>query len=102
MPIEQRAKQFMPFAALKGFEREIEKREKTACEKRILSEDMLERLNYKMNSVDENSNVSVVYFENGQYVQQQGWVEKKDTERRKLRVCDVEIDYDDIYDLEIL
>ena len=42
MAVEKRAKQFAPFAALKGFEDEIHEQESRYEEKRILPEEKLE------------------------------------------------------------
>ena len=44
MAVEKRAKQFAPFAALKGFEDEIHEQEIRYEEKRILPEEKLEEL----------------------------------------------------------
>ena len=44
MPIEERAKQFMPFAALRGFGKVIKKEEKIKTEKPQLSDEEIEEL----------------------------------------------------------
>ena len=102
MPVEQRAKQFMPFAALKGFEDEIRKREQTAQERKTLSPDRIEEINWKLESIAEDSNVSILYFRSGEYIQQNGFVSFNDSERKMLKVADREIEYEDICDIEIL
>lgn len=51
MPLNQRAKIFTPFAALKGFEDLIKEQENTYDEMPELSDDQYEDLNYAVNSL---------------------------------------------------
>lgn len=102
MPLEVRAKQFMPFAALVGFEREIEKKEKMKEDRRVLSEDRMEELDWTLKKITEESNVSIIYLCGDEYVQEKGWVVYNDIEKKTIRVSDSRIKYEDIYDIEIL
>ena len=52
MPREERAKQFMPFAALRGYEIALKEREKIVVPKMELSEDMREELDRKFRITD--------------------------------------------------
>lgn len=102
MPIEQRAKQFMPFAALKGFDEEIRKRERKRAERKILSPDRQEEIDWKLKQAVKDSNVSVMYFSDGEYVMQSGFVIFNDSETKRIGVSDSVIEYGDICDVEIL
>ena len=50
MPIEERAKQFMPFSALKGLEEALASKEKIIVPKKELTQDYAEELNLKLKS----------------------------------------------------
>lgn len=62
MAIEKRAKQFAPFAALKGFEDGIHEQEIRYEEKRILSVEKLEELDRKFHLLKVGLEVEVEYF----------------------------------------
>ena len=51
MSREERAKQFMPFGALKGYPEALARREKKPLPRRELSEEALEELNRKENRI---------------------------------------------------
>ncbi len=57
-----RAKQFMPFAALKGYPEALHKKEKVIVPKAILSEDYKEELDQKLKQISERDIISVIYF----------------------------------------
>ena len=50
-----RAKQFMPFAALKGYEETLRAKEKVVVPKTELSEEMLEDLDRKLHQIQNGS-----------------------------------------------
>ena len=50
MPLEERAKIFLPFAALKGYEQKVEEKEIIYDPENGLSEDMLQDLNDRCSS----------------------------------------------------
>ena len=63
-----RAKQFMPFDALKGFKEEINKRNKIVVEKRELSEDDYKELQRKICLIKEGMIVTITYFDNKELI----------------------------------
>ena len=67
MSREDRAKQFMPFAALKGYPEALRKKEKVVVQKVELSEEYQEELNVKLCQVRKNDRVTVVYFCKDEY-----------------------------------
>lgn len=75
-----RAKQFLPFDALKGLREELEKREKECakCEKKEISDSDAQILNEKLSKID-GCDAKIKYYKNGEYVEVCGKV--------KLNVC---------------
>jgi len=101
MSQEQRAKQFMPFAALKGYSEALRKKERIAVQKAELSEDYLEELNCRFLQIKRKDIIEVVYFHQNEYLKITGMVSGIDKVSRVLKVVNTEINFDDIYDLRI-
>nr|WP_291235058.1 YolD-like family protein [Frisingicoccus sp.] len=99
MSREDRAKQFMPFAALKGYSEALRKKERIIVSRRELSEEYGEELDRKLRQVQEGEMVSVVYYCRGEYVRLTGKVAKIDKEARMLRIVNEKIAFDDLYAL---
>lgn len=97
----ERAKQFMPFAALKGFEEALREKEKVVVEKIILSEESREELDRKFHEIHRNDIVTVVYFSEGEYVKITGMVARLDKDAKILKVVNTKINFDDIYDISV-
>ena len=102
MSREERAKQFMPFAALKGYEVALREKEKMIVPKMELSEDYKEQLDYRMRQVEKNDMVSVIYFCKGEYLKTTGMVARKDESARVLKIVNTNIPFSDIYEIEIM
>lgn len=100
MSRQDRAKQFMPFAALKGLPESIAKKERITVQKRELSECMAEELNRKFLLLERGKMVTVTYYLQGEYVKMTGLVALIDSNYRILRVVDTKIHFDDIIDIE--
>lgn len=100
MTRENRAKQFAPFAALKGFEDEIKWKEKIYVDKRELSEESLRRLDNKFKDVKKNDIITVVYYNKGEYLKVTGMVARIDVTARILQIINTKIEFEDIYDIE--
>ena len=101
MSREERAKQFMPFAALKGHMEALRMREKIVVERRELSEEYKEELDRQLRQVHKNDIVTVVYFCNGEYLKMTGMVSKIDETARVLKVVNTKIPFDNIYDIRM-
>ena len=99
MSREDRAKQFMPFAALKGYSEALRKKERIIVPRRELSEEYGEELDRKLRQVQEGEMVSVVYYCRGEYVRLTGKVAKIDKEARMIRIVNEKIAFDDLYAL---
>ena len=100
MPREERAKQFMPFAALKGYPEALRKKEKITVPKVELSEDAAQELDRKLRQVCKNDIITVVYFSEGEYLKQTGMVSRMDVTARVLKVVNTKIRFDDILEIE--
>ena len=96
MPIEDRAKQFMPFAALKGLPDALAAREKIVVPKAELSEEMAEELDRRMHELSKGKIASVVYFHKDEYIKTTGMVARIDESSRLLQIVNTKIPFDDI------
>lgn len=97
MSREERAKQFMPFAALKGYEEALRQKEKVVVEKIELSEEMKEELDRQFREIGQKDIVTVVYYAEDEYLQITGMVAKIDTDARFLKVVNTKISFENIY-----
>ncbi|MBR9954514.1 YolD-like family protein [Eubacteriaceae bacterium Marseille-Q4139] len=101
MTREERAKQFMPFAALKGYPAALRKKEKIVVPKAELSEEQAGLLDRKLRCVEKNDMVSVIYFCREEYLKVTGMVSRMDQTARILKVVNTRIPFDDIYDIAV-
>lgn len=99
MSQEDRAKQFMPFSALRGYEEALRRKEKMIAERRVLSEDAREELDSVLQQMEKGMSIKVQYYAAGEYVEKSGILSKIDLWERKLWMEDTKIDFDDIYDI---
>lgn len=99
MSREERAKQFMPFAALKGYEDALREKERMIVPKIELTEEMKAELDFKIHQIELRDIVTVIYFKNGEYLQVTGMVSRVDMDARMLKVVNTRIPFEDIYDL---
>ena len=76
MTREDRAKQFMPFSALKGYEEALKKQEVVRVPKRELSEEYAENLDRKLRVVRQGDMVAVTYYYRGEYRKIMGLVSR--------------------------
>ena len=99
MTREDRAKQFMPFAALKGYPEALAKKEKIVVPKAEISEEYAQMLDQKLRRVSKNDMITVVYFSNGEYLKKTGMVSRIDETSRIIKIVNTKILFDDIYDI---
>ena len=101
MPPSRRAKQFVPFDALKGLKEAIAAKEKISTPKKELAEDMIREINSILVDLRKGQNVTVVYY-NGyeeEYLQLTGEVEKVDAYWKLLQIGNVAIDFEEISEI---
>ncbi|NMB43798.1 MAG: YolD-like family protein [Clostridiales bacterium] len=99
MSRQDRAKQFMPFAALKGYEEALAKKEKIIVAKSVLSEDYKEVLDRKLLQVRRNDIITVIHYHQGEYLKTTGMVSRIDYNSRYIKVVNTKIYFDDLYDI---
>ena len=95
-----RAKQFLPFDALKGLQEALREKEIEYEEKKELSEDTLAELNNKFNQIEKGSFVKIRYYRNGRYSEIKGIVTYIDYIKKRIQVDKIEnINICDIIDI---
>ncbi len=99
MPAEDRAKQFMPFAALKGYENALREKEKIVVPRIELSEDMKEELDLKLKDIVLKDIVTIVYYDKDEYIKTTGMVSKIDTNAGYIKIVNQKIDFKDVFDI---
>lgn len=99
MSREERAKQFMPFAALKGYPDALRKKEKIVVPQMELSEEYQEELDRKLRQVHKNDIITVVYYCKNEYLKLTGMVSRIDDTARVLKIVNTKISFDDLYDI---
>lgn len=99
MSREDRAKQFMPFAALKGYENALREKEKIVVPKIELSEDMKEELDVTLKEVQLKDIVTVVYYDIDEYIKITGMVSKIDTSAGYIKIVNTKINFNDVFDI---
>lgn len=99
MPQAQRAKQFMPFAALTGFQAALRKKEDELglTARPALSDEMAEEIDRALAGLTKGDAVSVTYYRSGELVTAKGEYLKTDEVRRIITVGDIEIPVGDIF-----
>lgn len=100
MDRQERAKQFIPFDALKGFRELLKEKEKIIVPKVELSEEAGEELDRKLRAVKRNDVVTVIYFQKGEYLKVTGMVARLDMSARVLQIVNTKIAFEDIYNIE--
>lgn len=101
MTREDRAKQFMPFAALKGHMEALHQKEKIIVEKVELSEEYQEILSRKLLAIHRGVIITVIYFCKNEYLKITGMVARIDETARILQIVNTKIMFDDIYAIEL-
>jgi len=102
MLISERAKQFMPFAAVKGLTEALAKKDKVPVPKVEMSEESAEELNKKIHFIQKGMTVTVTYFCDDEYIQLTGRVVQLDDIFHTLRIGDTKIEFNDILDVDLI
>lgn len=102
MPISHRAKQFAPFAALKGFEDAIKEKERIIEPQREFSEEMLNELNYTFLKLEKGKKITITYYCDGNYLDYTGTIKKIAFSEKILFIDEIKIPFDDVSDIILL
>lgn len=81
-----RAKQFLPFDALKGLQEALREKEIEYEEKKELSEESLNDLQKEFNKIEKGKKVKIRYYINSQYKNSEGIITKIDYIRKKITI----------------
>lgn len=95
----ERAKQFMPFAALRGYEDALRKRERVVVPRAELSEEAGEELDRRLSRLSVKDMVTVTYFKDGEYLKITGMLSRIDVTAKVLKVVTTKIPFADIYEI---
>jgi hypothetical protein len=99
-PKLERAKIFLPFDALKGFQEALREKEKILVDKKILSQEEKEKIANKLIQLKKGMIVKIIYFENHEYIELEGMISKIDLVYQKLKIVTKEIQFTDILDIK--
>ena len=91
-----RARQFLPFDALKGYKEAIVEKQRVIVNKKDLSEDDAKILDYKLNQVDVGMMIKVIFYHENNYVLLEGMVSKIDKDNGTLSIVKNKINIADI------
>ncbi len=84
--VVSRAKQFLPFDALKGLQEALREKEIEHEEKIELSEETLSELNNKFNKIEKGSKVKIKFYKNNKYIEIMGIITDIDYIKKKILV----------------
>ena len=100
--MSDRARQFLPFDALKGFKDLIKEVERVKVNKKELTEENIEKLSKTILSLEKVMMVKVIYFEQDEYLKLEGIVSKIDITNRFIMIVKKRISLDDIFEIEVV
>lgn len=102
LPHPDRARQFVPFAALKGYYELLRAQEAPAEPRHVLVEEEAYELATRLGALAKGAVVRVVYYAHDRYATLAGRCESIDYAQRMLTVSAQRIAFDDIRTLELL
>ena len=113
MPMENRAAQFSPFAALTGYDDHIKEKARITADRIELDEEKKQHIDAVLQRIrsaeKENPEISVTYFlkdlikEGGEYVSITGPVKKADPYECRLIMLDgTPVSFEDIYSISLV
>ena len=65
---EERARQFLPFDTLKGFNEALREKEKESEEKKELSEEEINKISEKLKTLEKGNKIRITHYLNKKYV----------------------------------
>lgn len=97
-----RAKQFTPFDALKGFREALAQEERIIMDKKELSDEQMFKIDQTLHQLNVSDTISVIYYSNGEYIKKSGIISRFEPGSRFLSIDNTKILFDDIYELDSL
>lgn len=104
IPRKERAKQFMPFDAMKGLQEALRKQEEinTRVEKHEVCGEQQAKLSELLSKLDKGMQIWIFYYKAFHDVETEGKITKIDFIYRYMVLGNEKIHFDDIYDLKII
>ena len=100
---DDRARQFLPFDALKGFSDAIKEKEIECVEKKELLDEQIEEICNKINELEKDNKVEITYYKNRQYTKMKGKVQKINYTKKKIVLYEnININFADIFNINKL
>lgn len=96
-----RAKQFMPFAALRGYEEELSKVERVVVPRMELTDDYADVIDRVLKVIKQNDMVTAVYYSDDDYVKVTGMVSCIDYDKMTITIVNETIRFRDLCSVEI-
>lgn len=97
-----RAKQFMPFASLKGYYDLILEREKIIEPKKKLTYEMKENLSRIIISLKKSDFIKIKFYEDTGYVIKEGVITDLNIDLKTIKILKKQIKFEDIFSIEKL
>lgn len=97
-----RAQIFQSFDALKGFREILKEKEIVIVPKKILSEDDLAEVDYKVHQIKVGMIVKVTYYDNWQYVQIEEKVSKLNLDTKMIQIVKTKLDLKHVVDESVI
>ena len=98
-----RARQFLPFDALKGLQEALREKEVELDERKELSEESIEELSNKLQMVERGNKVRLVYYHQRKYRQiEEAVIDIKVIQKKLILEGDLRINFADIIYIEII
>ena len=101
---KERAKQFMPFDALKGLKEALKEKEerRTRVDKKQITEEVIEAISKVLQKIEPGYKIRIVFYAKGHYIDLQGTVVEKNVIYRFLKIGNERIYFDDILKIKII
>lgn len=97
-----RARQFAPFAALRGYYDLVRERERVVEPRREMSEESAALLDRQLHALGKGRVARVVYYDGEAYVTAEGAVTRIDEAYRTLRIIKTDIAFDDLWSVDVV
>ena len=95
----ERAKQFLPFDAVKGLQFALREKENLCISKVELSDEQIENISNLLGVTKIGDSIEVVYYDNKQYEKIQGKVTKISNVKKSIAIDNVEVFFIDIFSI---
>lgn len=100
--IPDRAMQFAPFAALKGYYETVRKQERITQPKKEIGDEAAELISNTLNNLRIGITVKIRYYDIDSYTTIEGIVTEVNYPYRRIKVIKSQIAFNDIYSIDIL